>query len=136
MIPLRINLEGLARIFGAIANVPEAVDAGLRDVATTLRSLVLGRSPVDTGAFKLSWGAVEQQEGGFSYTFTNPQPYGFVLEGGLYPGVGPRTVAEEGQIYSRQAPGGVAGPILEDPAVAERVAQLIADELERRFRSE
>ncbi len=130
----RISIENLAAVFERLADLPGAVEVGIRDVATTLRSLVLGRSPVDTGVFKLSWGAVQEHEGGFS--FTNPLPYAHVLEEGLYLGTGPRTTAQEGQVYSRQAPGGVAGPIVEDPETIELVARLIAQEIERRLRGD
>jgi len=48
-------------------------------------------------------------------TVWNPSEYGHVLEGGLYPGTGPRTAAGPGGIYSRQAVGGMVQPILDDP---------------------
>lgn len=128
----RVQVERLAGVFEALAEIPEALEVGFRDVATFLRSAVLGRSPTgDTGVFKASWGAIEEIDGGFS--FTNPVPYAHVLEGGLYPGLGPRTTSAEGGIYSRQAPGGVAEPIMESAEFIEKVAELIAQEIERRL---
>lgn len=128
-----IRVERLAQIFEALAAVEGAVEASLEDVAVFMRSLAIGASPEgDTARFGTSWGQIEQIEGGFS--FTNPLPYAHVLEFGLYPGLGPRTTSGPDGIYSRQAPEGVVRPQVEDPSVAERVAETMAEELARRLR--
>lgn len=92
---------------------------------------VVRKSPVDKGTFRGNW-QVDQR--GFSYDKTDPSgqktiveitekvmasrvggiislinnlPYSEVLEVGGYPGVGPKTVAGPGGIYSKQAPQGM-----------------------------
>lgn len=128
----RIRVERIVDVFEALAEIPGALEATLEDLAIFMRSLAIGASPEDKGTFGTSWGQVEEIEGGFS--FTNPLPYAHVLEFGLYPGLGPRTVpGPEGGIYSGQAPEGVVRPKVEDPETLQRVARTMADELERRL---
>jgi len=59
--------------------------------------------------------------------------YGPVLEFGRYPGVGPRTVATAGGIFSRQAPGGMIKPLIEDPKVFDEAIKQAVATVNQRF---
>lgn len=97
----------------------------LRELAITYTNLLRGRTPVDTGHAKSFWmyrltsgteaefinGALSS--GGYCYPLS--LEYGWRLQPTATQGVGPRTMIasnEDGQprVYSRQAPGGMAGP--------------------------
>jgi hypothetical protein len=129
MIEASAQIDGIQQIMAALQDLPESFDAAARQVAETMRELVVGASPYDTGHFKESWGQVESHAGGFS--FSNPVDYGVILEEGLYPAVGPRTVSVGGGIFSRQAPGGIIRPLLDDPSVIDRIARLVVEEMVR-----
>jgi hypothetical protein len=134
MIDGNIRIEGLDVIREALNSIEPAVLAALEDIGHTTRSLTLGRTPVGirkghAGTLKRSWGRVEKTGGGFS--FGNTAPYAHVLELGLYPNVGPRTVQVGDGVFSRQAPGGILGPLIEDPSVLQRIADLVANEIVR-----
>lgn len=141
MIESRVHVDGLEQLRLALQNIRPAVQAALDDVAHTMRSLALGRTPVGirkghSGTLKRSWGRVERASGG--YSFGNVAPYAHVLEEGLYPGLGPRTTLTSGGgmargfgIYSKQAPGGILSPLLDDESVLQRVADLVANEIVR-----
>jgi hypothetical protein len=133
MINMEIRQEGLEEILKALLAVPDAFDSGMRQAAQTLRTRAEGNTPESNkpsrGRAKRSWGQIERHSWG--YSFENPLHYTTILEEGLYERVGPRTVEEGGQIYSRQAIGGILGPLLRDQTVLERVAALIAAEIIR-----
>ena len=121
------------RVMEALGQVPEAALAGIRQAAETIKILALGRTPVGVSPtsphLKPAWSNVAFQDGG--YSFGNPTAYANTLEQGAYPGVGPRTVAVGGGIYSRQAPGGILAPILEDQAVLEGVVNTVLNAIIR-----
>lgn len=119
----------LERVRTALEAVPAAYQAGVLEAAKTLRLLFLGRTPYKSGHLKREWSNVEYVAGGFS--FGNPVEYADTIERGAYPHVGPRTVAVDGGIYSRQAPGGIMRPILEDPSQIEAVVNLILNTIIR-----
>jgi hypothetical protein len=126
-----IKVSGIEQARRILQEVPNAVKVALKDSAITLRGLARGRSPVGirrgSGEFKNAWGAVEPTARGFS--FSNPEEYGQVLEQGLYPSVGPRTISVHGGIYSRQAPGGILSPLIEDDQVINSVLSLIVQQI-------
>lgn len=124
-----ISVQGQTGVEIEFAKVLPAVQAATNDVAKTLRLLAQGRSPVDTGAFKRAWTAVQRTAGGFS--FENPTSYGIVLEEGLYRSVGPRTAQSGGKVYSRQAVGGVLEPLIMDDGLVERCAAMVVAEIKR-----
>ena len=107
-----------------------------RDVATRMRELAIGQTPVgekpkpivrktrastpdEMAHMKARWEPVVSVDGGFA--FNNPASYGYVLEYGLYPNPGKRTVGSYymGQsdswnaygVFSNQAPHGILGPL-------------------------
>lgn len=124
-----VLLEAMSRL---LERLPEVAGESLPDVATTLRNLAKGGSPVASGDFKGSWSDVQATEGG-ALSFENPTEYGPYLEYGLYPGVGPRTIEQGGQIYSRQAPGGILGPMMEDQTVLDDAINSLVNEIIRRM---
>jgi hypothetical protein len=128
---LNINVEGIESIQSLLSGVPGMFDLAVQDVAKTLRNLVIGRTPVLTGALKKSWSTVSRTSVGF--TFGTDLDYAQILEEGLYRGVGPRTVASGSGVFSRQAPSGIIGPLLEDERMIDRVATEIVRELERQM---
>lgn len=119
----RLRIDGIEEAVKVLAAVPKAVKAAIGDAATTMRNLALGRTPYRTGHLKRGWGAVRPTAKGFS--FSNPVEYAGILEEGLYPSVGPRTIALAGGIYSRQAPGGMLTPLLENEEILNRVLDVI-----------
>lgn len=129
MIEVDIQIEQavVERIVQALGQVPEAALSGIQQATQTFRLLAEGRTPVgvEPGSphLKREWSNVAFQDGG--YSFGNPVGYGEVIETGAYPGVGPRTVAEGGRIYSRQAPGGILAPLLQDEAVLQGVVNTV-----------
>lgn len=139
MIELNVDAQGVQQIRDALQNLPEAIDAAVEDVAKTMRELVLGRTPVGepgrdphSGQLKRSWSDVRRSEGGFS--FSTDLFYATTLEEGLYERVGPRTMAAASPgggsgIFSRQAPGGIIAPLLEDEGVLRRVAELVVEQI-------
>jgi hypothetical protein len=127
---LNIQIESLAGIRRALEKTPELIELLIEDTATTLRNLVIGGTPVgDTGDLKKSWSAVERTATGF--TFGTDKDYATVLEEGGYTGVGPRTIALADGIFSRQAPGGIIAPLLQDEQVMDKILKRIASELVR-----
>jgi len=124
-----IRIQGLEQIRKVLLEAPEVAEAAIEDAATTLRNLVIGRTPVLTGVLKGSWSGVERTSTGF--TFGTDKEYAVDLEEGLYPRVGPRTVELEGKIYSKQAPGGILAPLLEDKELLDNIIRKIAEELAR-----
>jgi len=138
---IEINIQSPAVLFAMrqiLTRIPELALEAMGDSAKTLRNIARGRTPVGIGPtqgqLKGAWSEVGMASEGV-LGFENPIDYGYVLEGGLYPGVGPRTVAVAGGIYSRQAPGGILGPMLEDDATlgdaVETVTRQVVRELER-----
>ena len=115
------------------SELDSAIEVLKRDVATTFKNLVLGNTPVGIRKKKVgeerlkwTWSAISEISGG-GIAFGTDAPYATVLESGEYPGVGPRTVQAEGGIYSRQAPGGVIGPLLEDEDVLNDITEEILE---------
>ena len=133
MSPVRMSLDErqIAQLMEALRQVPEAFLAASEDAGKTVRNLVRGRTPFRTGAMKRSWSPLERVSGGF--TFGSDRDYAEMLEYGLYRRVGPRTVQAGDGIYSRQAPGGMIRPILDDEvtlrAVAEQIIRIMEEKL-------
>lgn len=117
----------VGRVRAALERVPDAHRAGVLEAAKTLRLLGLGRTPVGIAPgsphLKKEWSNVEYEAGGFS--FGNPTPYAGVIEEGTYPHAGPRTIAVDGGVYSRQAPGGILAPLLRDESQMEAIVDLV-----------
>jgi len=137
MIGFTVKVERIQDIVKILEKYPDAVRLGLEDATVSLRNLVQGATPVGIGPtegeMKGSWSTVTYEAGGFS--FGSDKPYAEVLEEGLYPGVGPRTVKTGEGIFSRQAPGGMVAPLIEDDTVVDRLLELIVEQIERGFQS-
>lgn len=136
MIQVRVTEQtnSLQAMRNILAKIPAAIEAATEDAAKTMKALVEGRTPTGdpatdphSGQAKDAWTEVQQASGGFA--FENPVDYGTILEEGLYDTVGPRTVAVGDKIFSRQAPGGIMAPLLEDDKVLNQVASLVAEKL-------
>lgn len=142
-VELRIDVPVVQPIIDALLQVPAAARAGVLDALNTLRDLVRGRTPVGapnrptSGHLKDSWSNVEFLGGGLSFSgeFGTDVEYADTLERGLYPRVGPRTVASEGGIYSRQAPGGIIAPIAGDQQKIDMVIDLVLAQIIRGIES-
>lgn len=119
MIELQIKTDDLLPLARKLRKSPELLGDVAQDVAVTVRRLVQGRTPVKSGTMKRSWSPVQAETSGFS--FSSNVPYASVLEDGLYPSVGPRTVSYEGGVYSKQAPGGMISPVINDDKVMQQV---------------
>lgn len=140
---LYMELIGDLPLYEALANVPEAVYAGMEDGAKTIRALAKRNTPrgysgprsrtmrrdPHAGQMKQEWSAVSMVQGGF--TFDNTVPYSEVLEEGRYPGVGPRTARRGDDVYSRQAVGGILQPLIEDETLRADIARNIVEMIER-----
>ena len=131
MIDLTIDIQQLEQVREMLAGSPEAIEAGTRAATELLRDLGVGATPVGVhpfgGALKRSWSAVQVEVSGRSFSFSTPLDYSQTLEEGLYPRVGPRTIAHQGGIYSRQAPGGILGPLLEERDIIDNVVSVVVD---------
>jgi hypothetical protein len=142
MISFKIEPGELRKVLKDLDVVPEAVEAGLEKVANEIRARVIDATPVDSmgspgGTLKAGWGELEKvgswgqtdkHEPGL--TFENRVPYGEILEEGLYPGVGRRTIKTTEGIFSRQAPGGIMGPIVGDQNILDFVRDLFVQAIE------
>jgi len=129
MISTNVQLQGIDQILAMLRVLPAAFDAGVEDSAGRLHTLAEGatpRSQFTKAHAQDQWGQVERHTGGFS--FSNPVDYMGILEEGLYPmEQSPRTLGG----YSRQAPGGILGPLVNDETVLQRIAELVVEQLER-----
>ena len=137
MLNFNIYLEGAERLSKALDKLPQVARTGIEDSLTTIRNLVIGRTPVGIRKkdehLKQSWSKVQETSEGFA--FSTDKDYATILEEGLYNKVGPRTIQTEGGIFSRQAPGGIIGPIVEDEKLIEgavsQIVDVLADYIER-----
>ena len=133
MLELDVELENFREFGQLLRDLPEIWDIAVQDTAKTVRNLVIGRTPVKTGHLKSSWSDIVRTGRG-SFSFGTDVDYATILEEGGYRSVGPRTVATEGGIYSRQAPGGIIGPLLQDSDTLDQISRVVAEELLRGIR--
>lgn len=128
-----IRVEGMPDVERVFSRIPFAIHEAMRDVTQTVRRLVMGRTPVASGTLKKSWSPISQATNGF--TFTNEASYASILEEGRYRGVGPRTVRHGSGIFSRQSVdnkgAGMIWPVIDDPGLIEKIAQMVAAEIRR-----
>lgn len=127
MITLQIDVEdkGTEKALKGLTteNFHEMVYPG----SLVLRNVIIGGTPVDQGELKRSWGDVERTSTGF--TFGTGKDYATVLEEGLYKGVGKRTMKFEGKIFSKQAPGGIIKPQIEDKETQRKFLKAVIRQL-------
>lgn len=129
MFDINFKIDGIEELQKMLGELPASVLDSVRDFAITFRNLVRGRTPYVSGHAKQSWSDVEYQSGGF--TFGSDAPHIKVLEEGLYKTLGPRTVDVGGDIYSRQAPGGIIAPLIEDEETIADLLDLVVQEIKR-----
>lgn len=93
----------------------------VRAVALTVYNRIRARTPVDEGALRTAW---RYRANPARIRISNSKEYAGVVEFGGYRGVGPRTVAGNGGIYSRQAPRGMVRiTVATFPQITARVAR-------------
>jgi hypothetical protein len=115
----------------------------LGQVDSTLYNMIIGRTPRDSVTKR---GQAKSQEEhiqaswqheidlvGRGVTFGTDFVYAPVLDLGGYRGVGPRTVAGEGGVYSRQAPRGILQDLFKDPATIDKAVETIVAKLPERL---
>lgn len=122
----------------------DVVETVTRDMKQTayINSPVDDTPQADNIQMKAMWSDVYQVNGGFA--FGNSAPYAYVLEYGLYPGIGKRTVAghyagkdtgwNSYGVFSSQAVGGMLG-ILETQGVVDGAANSIINEMLNYFQN-
>ena len=101
--------------------------------------IAVAGTPVDTGHAKESWGQIEElKSAGFGLSgapeqgrvFGNTADYAEVLDSGLYPGEGPKTIQTAKGIFSRQAPEGIIDWMEHDTQFHSFLAQLFVQTLQ------
>lgn len=120
------NLETIRQLMGML---PEFGQEATRTAAETFQRLIRGETPYDTGVLKSGW--TEPVESGDGFSFENPTEYAIVLEEGLYPGEGPKTVQTERGIFSREAREGMMEPYIADETVIDDVLTAVAEQILR-----
>lgn len=132
VLDISVEPDDLKKVRDTFVGLEQAINSAQWDIGKTLRNLVFGRTPVGVRKkvgphLKDTWSDVFSVSED-SVAFGTGAGYATVLESGSYPGVGPRTVAHEGQIYSRQAPGGMVRPVLDDK---QNLEDIVDDVIER-----
>lgn len=123
----------------ALTTLTRAREVIARGVAVKLRDAIESRTPVGdpktdkhSGQLKRSWSEV-QASADDSFSFGTNVGYAPTVEQGLYKSAGPRTVSVGGGgifsrgIFSRQAPGGMIQPIIDDSDLIDRLVNEIVD---------
>lgn len=130
-----VEPSDLKKVRDTFAGIEQAIQVAEWDIGKTLRNLVFGNTPVGIRKkkdgiprIKDTWSDVFSVSED-SVAFGTGAGYATVLESGGYPGVGPRTVTHEGHIYSRQAPGGMVRPVLEDEKDLEDIVDDVIDRI-------
>jgi len=116
------------------------IDKAIRDSSKFMKEELVTRTPIGIrstpsrgpGNLREGWSDLKKIAGGFS--FENPVVYAGVVEEGKYPGVGPRTVEQNGQIYSFQAAGGIVQPMIIDESFINQLSNLIEKSVERQMK--
>lgn len=125
----------------------DGFEVGFGEMVSAIRDLVRGRTPKDlvtkSGRAK-SFGEHIQESwqiepDGWSATIFTDFDYGPILEEGLYPFGRPTKRTDfgpDGGLYSRQAIGGIVGPLLNEPDTISGAIDLVVEELTKRFDQE
>jgi hypothetical protein len=127
MIELKLDASMFEQVANELKQIPDIAEILTHDVAVMLRDRVYSRTPEDTGDLKKSWSQVQHTAGGFS--FSNEQPYAYVVEEGRYKGLGPKTERQGDGIYSSSAPGGMITPIVSDKELLKKVVSSVLKEI-------
>lgn len=134
VLDVSVEPDELKKVRDTFVGLEHAINYAQWDIGNTLRNLVFGRTPGGVRKkkegiphIKDTWSEVFSVSED-SVAFGTGAGYATVLESGGYPGVGPRTVSHAGQIYSRQALGGMVRPVLDDKQDLE---DIVDDVIER-----
>lgn len=106
----------------------------LNKTALDLLAAFIATSPVgETGDFRRGWdfkpetslkaGVVAQVTIFNSVQYAPPIEYGSPTGGRPWPSAGPKTVEQDGRIYSKMAVGGVITPIFDDEEFVDNLAE-------------
>jgi|GEM_PF-2962047 len=131
------ELTDLNRLYGDVEEL------AVGEIISIVHDEVLNRTPRDdvtkrgkaksqSEHIQANW-SFEMETGNRGATIENPFVYGPVLEEGRYRGVGPRTKAGEGGIYSRQAPKGIIKPLIEDDSIIKDAIDMVVVKLKERL---
>ena len=140
--PITIDMAPLERELRLwLTNLSDATDVALaagEDAMKTVRTRTVGRTPVGVGRrrgrTKKSWSQLTVDRSDTSIGFSLDLPWARPLEYGSrrgerpWPNPGPRTMLYGGNVFSRQAPGGMAGPVF-DEEEAEVIAGSILERI-------
>jgi hypothetical protein len=121
----------------------DATAVATEDTRRVLLRRIKSNTPIgETGDLWAGWDVVADRYG---FTIENDVPYAQYVEFGgppslgegysNWPNAGPRTVDTGGHIWSRQAVGGMLGPVVSDKEWLTRVVARIADHIQREIES-
>ncbi len=142
------NLEGI-KSFAVTGEAEDALIPG--QVFSLIHDAIQNRTPVGQrkvegkrGLRKKRYGehlqdkwVIDIEPNGRGATISTDVFYAPALEfGDWYPGVGPRTVATAGGIFSKQAPGGIIKPLIDDPKLFDKAIEQAVQTVNRRFKRE
>lgn len=156
-VAIKVVIQNENALKNLVTLIPEAAERALNDYIRTIKARVLDRTPVGqryqkaektkagkrfkgprgkgryvtSGNLWRSW-KVDSLGLGKVSVYTDV-PYASVLEEGKYPGIGPRTSRGPGGIYSKQAVGGILGPLLEDEELIDGMVNRLVKEITNSF---
>jgi hypothetical protein len=114
---IAVELDELANNMAGLAKV------ALYKIALDIIPALDDNSPVDTGMFRAEWDFKEEKGSPGTLaqvSIFNSMPYAAVIEEGSPKGgkpwasAGPKTIEQDGRIWSMQAVGGVIAPVMGD----------------------
>jgi len=144
MANIGIRIENLNNVLKTLSNIPNALEDISKLVAEKIKPLVVARTPVGEqrnakerapGLAKKSWSGISYTESG--YSFGNNAEHILALDRGSIPGMSPWPSATgvktraSGNIFSSQAVGGIAEPVLKDKSTLKLVIKTIANHIEK-----
>jgi hypothetical protein len=132
MSQVTVDVVGLEGFMNLAARLPVAINLFLSSAEKTLLLEIMNRTPVSdrrhAGRLKRSWQSSQLSQ--MEREFRSGLGYSGTIEIGGYPGVGPRTVAMQGGIFSQQAPGGILDPMMAS-TIPDELLQSLADQITR-----
>jgi len=109
---ITVRLSGIEELDKFIKDFGSTKRGGLvHDIAQQIRNAIIVATPYDSGIAKTSWGQIEEHAGGYAFSsglgYINPLAFGSEKGQAPWPSAGPKTVANSGRIFSKQAPEGI-----------------------------
>jgi len=119
------------------------IDLAFGTMVGLVHDVIIGRTPRDDVTprgkaksheehIQASW-QIEMEKLGWKASVFTDSPYGDTLEEGKYRGVGPRTQAGNGGIFSRQAVGGIIAPLINDPKELDDAFAMVVSDFNARM---